>query len=51
MQVEAIIASLDGKTLLRDSIRGLPEEAVNLGKTLGNRMLANGGKEILAAIL
>lgn len=51
MQVEAIIASLDGKTLLRDSIRGLPEEAVNLGKTLGNRMLKNGGKEILAAIL
>ena len=51
MHITAIIASLDGSTLLRDEIDGCIEDAVALGKTLGERMLSNGGKEILAKIL
>ena len=51
MHVTAIIASLDGSTLLRDEIDGDVAEAVVLGQTLGRRMLANGGKAILEEIL
>jgi len=51
MHITAIIASLDGKILLHDEIDGAAAEAISLGQTLGRRMLANGGKEILDAIL
>ena len=51
MHVTAIIAALDGSTLLRDEIDGDVAEAVALGQTLGRRMLANGGKAILDEIL
>lgn len=51
MQVEAIISTLDGKTVLRDTISGAKTEAKALGAALGNKMLADGGREILAAIL
>ncbi len=51
IHVEAIIASLDGSKILRDHIDGNAEDAVVLGQKLGNKMLAAGGKEILAAIL
>ena len=51
MHVTAIIASLDGSTLLRDEIDGDAANAVALGQTLGKRMLDNGGKEILDEIL
>ncbi len=51
IKIEAIIAALDGSTILRDTISGKAQDAANLGKELGNKMLANGGKEILAAIL
>ena len=51
MHIEAIIASLDGQTLLRDRIEGAPSEAVPLGVTLGRRMLDQGGRKILSAIL
>ncbi|WP_299447638.1 hydroxymethylbilane synthase [uncultured Phascolarctobacterium sp.] len=51
IRIEAIIASLDGKTVLRDCLTGSAADAVALGKTLGKKMLANGGQEILAAIL
>lgn len=50
MHVEAIIATLDGKTVLRDTIDGNAEEAVELGKKLGNKMLENGGYDILKTI-
>lgn len=50
INIEAIIASLDGKTILRDTIKGSAQESVSLGKSLGNRMLNAGGKEILAEI-
>ncbi len=51
IKIEAIIAALDGSTILRDKITGKASNAAELGKELGNKMLANGGKEILAAIL
>lgn len=51
IHIEAIIASLDGKTVLRDCLTGSAADAVALGKKLGKKMLANGGQEILAAIL
>ena len=51
MHVTAIIASLDGSTLLRDEIDGDAADAVTLGQTLGKRMLDNGGKAILDEIL
>ena len=51
MHIVAIIASLDGSTLLRDEIDGNVNNAVALGQTLGRRMLKNGGKAILDEIL
>ena len=51
MHITAIIASLDGSTLLRDEIEGDVTDAVALGQNLGRRMLANGGKAILEEIL
>ena len=51
MRVTAIIASLDGSTLLRDEIEGDVTDAVALGQALGRRMLDNGGKAILDEIL
>lgn len=49
--MEAVIASLDGSTVLRDTAEGNATDAVTLGRALGQKMLDNGGKEILAAIL
>ena len=51
IKIEAIIAALDGSTVLRDTIEGTANDAVALGQELGKKMLANGGQEILAAIL
>lgn len=49
--MEAVIASLDGSTVLRDTAEGNAADSVTLGRTLGQKMLDNGGREILAAIL
>lgn len=49
--VEAIIASLDGQTVLRNKITGQAQEAEELGRQLGTKMLAEGGSQILASIL
>lgn len=51
IKIEAIIAALDGSTVLRDTITGKADDAVALGQQLGKKMLAAGGQEILAAIL
>ena len=51
IKIEAIIAALDGSTVLRDTVEGPASDAVALGQALGRKMLANGGQEILAAIL
>ena len=51
IKIEAIIAALDGSTVLRDTIEGAAVDAMALGQELGRKMLANGGQAILAAIL
>lgn len=51
IKIDAIIAALDGSTVLRDTITGKAVDAVALGQQLGKKMLAAGGQEILAAIL
>ena len=51
LNMTAVIASLDGSTLLRDTAEGNAADAVSIGRALGQKMLDNGGKEILAAIL
>lgn len=51
LNMTAVIASLDGSTIIRDSAEGKAADAVETGRALGQKMLDNGGKEILAAIL
>lgn len=51
IRIEAIIAELDGKKILRDTIVGKAANAAELGRELGKKMLAEGGQEILASIL
>lgn len=51
IKIEAIIASLDGSTVLRNTISGEAEKAVELGQKLGHQMLSEGGQDILATIL
>lgn len=51
LNMTAVIASLDGSTLLRDTAEGEAADAIAIGRALGQKMLDNGGKEILAAIL
>ncbi|MEG0798273.1 MAG: hydroxymethylbilane synthase [Acidaminococcaceae bacterium] len=48
--IEAIIASLDGTVVLRDRITGPVTANISLGRTLGNKMLDNGGRKILDEI-
>ena len=47
LAVEAVIASLDGKRLLRDRRTGRLEDAAALGTALADRLLAAGGLAIL----
>ena len=47
IQVEAVIASLDGQRLYRDKLSGKAEDAEKLGVTLAEKLLAAGGKSIL----
>jgi len=45
--IEGLVGSLDGKTLIKDSVKGRPEDAESLGITLAEKLLADGAKEIL----
>lgn len=47
LQVEGIIASLDGRRIFRDCTVGEPEQAESLGQTLADKLLAAGGREVL----
>jgi hydroxymethylbilane synthase len=44
------LASLDGEKILKESVTGPEEWAEKLGEQLGNHILENGGREMLAAI-
>ncbi len=48
--LRALLGSPDGRTILRDEIRGPASAAQSLGQTLGERMLNNGGEAILASL-
>jgi len=50
LQVTAVIASVDGKTLLRDELTGDAAEATKLGQTLAKKLLAAGGLAIMQDI-
>jgi len=51
VEITAVIASLDGTTVLRDKICGKAVNSIALGAELGRKMLTNGGNKILSAIL
>jgi hydroxymethylbilane synthase len=50
LSVVGMVASVDGKRIVRDSIQGPIEEAQSLGVRLAERLLAQGGEEILKEI-
>jgi len=49
--LDACIASLDGKKLIRDQLSGNPEDSREIGVALAHRLLENGGMEILQEII
>ncbi|HCJ91037.1 MAG TPA: hydroxymethylbilane synthase, partial [Acidaminococcaceae bacterium] len=51
LHIQAVIASLDGSRIIRDTLDSLAADAVEGGRRLGTRMLGHGGREILAEIL
>ena len=50
MELTGLVASVDGKEVLKDSITGPGEEAKELGTQLANKLLDMGGREILAEV-
>jgi hydroxymethylbilane synthase len=48
MELTGLVASIDGKVVLRESMKGLNGEAYQLGIELANKLLDMGGREILA---
>ncbi len=48
--LEGLISSLDGKKILRDTIKGNPEEAEKIGLLLAEKLLHAGGKALLEEI-
>jgi len=47
VRLTGLIASVDGKTILKESIEGTPEKASSLGTQLAETLLDRGGKAIL----
>jgi hydroxymethylbilane synthase len=45
--VTGLVASLDGRLLVKDRVRGPVAEAENMGRILGERILAGGGRQII----
>lgn len=50
LTLDGLVASVDGKTIIRDEIRGKSAEAHALGVQLAERLLARGGDKILREI-
>lgn len=48
--LEGMVGSLEGKTIIRESITGTAEQCESLGETLANRLSELGGKAILEEI-
>jgi len=50
LSFEALIGDLEGRKLIRGQITGSPAQADALGRTLAERLLDQGGREILAQV-
>jgi len=50
INLDGLVADLDGSTIFRDFIIGPPEKAKELGATLAHRLLDAGAREILKDI-
>jgi hydroxymethylbilane synthase len=50
MKLEGLVASVDGKELIRDSVEGTIEDPESIGIQLADRLLARGADRILQAI-
>jgi len=50
VELTGLVASVDGKTVLKDSVSGPEEKAQELGTQLANMLLDRGGREILAEV-
>jgi hydroxymethylbilane synthase len=50
LHIRAVVASPDGKRLVRDELEGAASGARTLGKELGTRLLARGARDILAEV-
>ena len=50
LYMEAMVGSLDGAVVLRDEVEGPVGENIQLGKSLAERILSRGGREILDSV-
>jgi len=50
LTLTALIGDPEGRKVVKDRVSGPPEEAARLGTALAERLLAAGGREILAAL-
>jgi len=50
LRLEGLVASVDGKEMIRDVVEGTTEHASDVGRQLAERLLARGGDKILKAI-
>ncbi|MDK2986026.1 MAG: hydroxymethylbilane synthase [Clostridia bacterium] len=50
LTLKGLVASLDGRKVLQDEIKGSPHEADELGVELANRLIARGADEILNTV-
>jgi hydroxymethylbilane synthase len=48
--LEGVVASVDGKELIRDSVEGTIEDPESIGVQLAERLLVRGGERILQGI-
>jgi hydroxymethylbilane synthase len=50
VELTGLVASIDGKTVLKESMQGPADEASDLGTRLADKLLDLGGREILAEV-
>lgn len=49
LRLESLVASPDGKTVLREAASGAPDSAENLGETVAERLFSMGAADLLVA--
>ncbi len=50
LRLRGFVASIDGQRMVRDELRGKPEDAEQLGAQMGQRLIALGADKILAEL-